>query len=464
RLVAAADTANAAGANVEALRHLRAALELATPDRHLDLYESMADTTVHGDTSIEFLTTALGLARASGEPRERIIRIIAKILTFHTRWQGSVAGRPSEAELMELVNEGRAGLHAVTDETVRAHFLLVEAFLPFWIRVGGRAPSDEELGRGDGNGRAAVEVAQRLGDAALASAALDGIGTIAQMRGDFEGMRSTAQQRLDMGERLSVAERIDAACMVAWACLLLGDLDRGDAVAGSALAVVQPGQAGNWALHLAAWRALIATLRGDWDVAIAAANKAHGFWLELGQVPAGYAIRGFLAALSVAQARGDDSGAAHWREVVGQIASAFQGTQGRRLQGAIGANDAATVVEALEGLETTTIGDDTLERALGFVSDRAIPIDPGALQRIDDLTFPTARLAHAQIDRARGLANGDPGPLRRALDMFATAGARPDEARVRVELGRLTGDEGMTEEGLRMLREIGDVAQLDRFA
>ena len=99
------------------------------------------------------------------------------------------------------------------------------------------------------------------------------------------------------------------------------------------------------------------------------------------------------------------------REVVGQIASAFHGTQGRRLQGAIGANDAAAVVEALEGLETTTIGDDTLERALGFVSDQAIPIDPGALQRIDDLTFPTARLAHAQIDRARGLANGDPGPL-----------------------------------------------------
>ena len=285
-----------------------------------------------------------------------------------------------------------------------------------------------------------------------------------QMRGDFEFMRTSAQERLDMGDRLSVAERIDAACMVAWACLLMGDLDRGDAVArlgprdgptwsGRQLGTPPGGLAG---AHLDAARRL--------DVAMAAANKAHGFWLELDQVPAGYAIRGFLAALSVARARGDDSATAHWREVVERIASAFQRTQGRRIQGALGAADATTVVDALESLDTTTIGDDTLERALAFLSDRAIHIDAAALERIADITYPTARLAHAQIDRARGLADGDPGPLRRALDTFAAAGARPDEARVRCELGRLTGDTAMREEGLRMLREIGDVTQLDRYA
>ena len=42
-LEVAASAAEAAGANIEAVRHLRAAVELATPDRHLDLYERMGD-------------------------------------------------------------------------------------------------------------------------------------------------------------------------------------------------------------------------------------------------------------------------------------------------------------------------------------------------------------------------------------------------------------------------------------
>ena len=79
------------------------------------------------------------------------------------------------------------------------------------------------------------------------------------------------------------------------------------------------------------------------------------------------------------------------------------------------------------------------------------------------MTFPTSRLAHAQIDRARGLAMGDAALLRRALATFEMAGARPAEARVRCELGRLTGDAAMLEEGLRMLRQIGDLAQIDRY-
>ena len=41
---------------------------------------------------------------------------------------------------------------------------------------------------------------------------------------------------------------------------------------------------------------------------------------------------------------------------------------------------------------------------------------------------------------------------------------RPYEARVRCELGRLIGDGALVAAGLRMLREIGDVDQLDRYA
>jgi class 3 adenylate cyclase len=464
RLMAAAQSASAAGANLESLRHLRAALELATPDRHLELYELMGNTTVHGDMNIGYLTSALSLARASGAPPERLLRIIAAILTFNTRWQGSVAGRPSEAELMVLIDEGRALVETTSDERIRAQFLLMEGFLPFWIRAGGRSPTAEEFARAEQGARVAFEISQRLDDAVLISGALDGIGTVAQMRGDLDGMRAASQQRLEMGDRLPIAERIDAACMLTWAAVSSGDLDGADTVVGSAFKLVLPGQATNWALHLAAWRTLVGAMRGDWDVALAAAAKAHALWVELDSVAAGYAIRGFLAALDIARARRDDGAQAHWREVVEHIASAFTVSKGRRLQAAHAAGDTAAIVAAFEATHDGTWLDDSLERALGFLSDRSVHLDDALLERLAATTFPQARLVHAQLDRARGLAHADVGLLRTALATFDHAGARPAGARVRCELGLLTNDPELVDAGTKVLRQIGDVDQLDRYA
>ena len=403
--------ANAAGANVEALRHLRAALELATPDRHLELNERHRPARPSTATSTSsFLTTALALARASGEPRERIPAIISGILTFHTRWQGSVAGRPSEAELMGA-RRGRTGMardHHRRDGSGRASS---------WSRPSCRSGSGSAEGHPAMKSSTAARGAAkrrprsppRLGDAALASAALDGIGTIDQMRGDFEGMRETAQQRLDMGDRLPVAERIDAACMVAWACVLIGDLERADAVAGSALAVVQPGQGGNWALHLAAWRALIATLRGDWDVALVAANKAHEFWLEHGPGPRRLfdpRVPGGIEHRRGARRRRRGGPLARGRRA---YRVGVPRNQGPVRPGGDGCVRPAAVEKALEGIEARPWA-----TTRSSVPSDSCPIvraciDPVALERIAAFTFPTARLTRAQIDRARGLAGRRPG-------------------------------------------------------
>jgi hypothetical protein len=330
--------------------------------------------------------------------------------------------------------------------------------------VGGRIPSVEEFDRGERGAGAALDIARRLDDLVLASAALDGIGTVAQMRGDLDGMRAASQQRIDMGDRLPKSERIDAACMVAWAALSAGDLDGADAVAGSAFTLIEPGQAANWALHLAAWRTLISAVRGDWDVALAAANRAYELWVELDRVPAGYAVRGFIAALDVARARRDDSGEAHWREVIEHITSAFSGSRGRRVQKAHAAGDAAGLVAALDALAPGWWLDDGLERALGFLSDRRVHLEDALLERLLETTLSQARLVRAQIDRATGLAHADPAPLRRALETFEKAHARPAQARVRCEIGILTGDDDLIEAGRQELLAIGDVDQLDRYA
>jgi class 3 adenylate cyclase/tetratricopeptide (TPR) repeat protein len=464
RLEAAASAAEAAAANVEALRHLRAALEFATPDRHLDLYERIGNTFVHGDTSIDAMTIALRLARSTGAPSDRVLGILNTILTFHTRWQGSVAGRPSEPELRALFDEGRALLPNVTDELTVGRFRAAEAFMPFWTSVAGRPPTGAEIEAADASARQALDVGSRLDVPDLQSAALDALGSNAQQRGDYAEMRRTALRRLDLGERLDLSERIDAACMVAWAATTVGDLAEAAATCESAFRLIQPGQVSNWALHLAAWSALTAELQGNWDQVERSGARAHALWQQLDRVAAGYASRGFLAAYEVARARRDDVGITRWREALTEIDDAFHDSIRADMERAVIDGDAPAAARLLVSERLPAVGYDTAERVLSFISDRGATLPDSGLEMLGAWIHPTARLMGAQLDRARGLAQRDEAALRAVLAFFEGAGARPAMARVRVELGRLTGDTAMVDAGMRGLLEIADTEQHDRYS
>jgi class 3 adenylate cyclase len=464
RLEAAATAADAAAANVEALRHLRAALELATPDRHLDLYERMGDTIVHGDTSIEALTVALRLAHSTGAPPERVLRILSNILTFHTRWQGSVAGRPSEEELDAQFEEGRNLLPLVTDDVTIARFRVAEAFLPFWISAGGRAPTEAELAEADASAQEALTIAARHDETNLQSAALDGIGGNAQQRGDYALMTGTARRRLELGDRLELSERIDAACMVVWAAATTGDLDLAAITCEATFRQIQPGQASNWALHLAAWWTVTAALQGNWDEVQRIASRAYALWQQLDRVAAGYATRGFLAAFEVARARRDDAGVSRWRETLAEIDGAFHGSYRADLHQTVINGDPAAAAALLASSGATVVGYETTDRALSFVCDRGFILSDPTLETVGVGILPGAHFVMAQLDRARGLAHHDEAALRAALAVFEAAGARPATARLRVELGRLTRDRALVDAGMLGLLEIGDIEQHDRYS
>jgi hypothetical protein len=463
RLTAASSVALAAGANVEALRHLQAAIEFAPPERHLDLYERMGETTVHGDTNLEPLMHARELARVSGASAERRLGILSAILTFHTRWQGSVTGRPDAEQLEALFQEGRDLLADVADPLTRARFRAAEAFLPFWFSSSGREATDEELTGADASANEARDLARQVGDAALESAALDALGALAQIRGDFHAMEQTARDRLALGDRLALAERIDAACMVIWADCTTGKLDEGNRLARSVIGTIRPRQATNWTFHLLAWTALSAQLSGEYERVLEVANRAYALWLELGRLNAGYAMRGFLAAFEVARARNDPS-ITRWAESLEQIMRAFQGRKRERLQRAIVDGNPEAANAGLAGTTVTPIVYEIVERALSFVCDRGQPPDLATLDHVAEHVTDDALMLTAQLHRARGLANRDAGALRRALSMLESAGARPGVARLQVELGRLTGDTALVEAGRQALVALGDVEQADRAA
>jgi hypothetical protein len=63
-----------------------------------------------------------------------------------------------------------------------------------------------------------------------------------------------------------------------------------------------------------------------------------------------------------------------------------------------------------------------------------------------------------------GLANRDPAELTAAIAVWEPVGAVPNVGRARAERGLFSGDQAETEAGVAILKKLGDVNYVDRFA
>ncbi len=460
-LTRAADVAGGAAANSEAARHLRAAIELGEPGDLPDLYERLAHVT-SGDPSVEAYTTALRLCREAGRPADQELRVLAGLLIMYTRFQGSVGARPSEDQIARLRAEGRELLTRAADERATAAFLIAEAFLPFWHSGGGVTPTPAELDEAESSGRRGLELAERLDDARLRSAALDALSSAPQVRGDWEEVRTIARRRLAFEGRLDLAERLDAYCMVTWASDLLGDLSEAERVSRAGLTLVQPGQAIAWTLHLLTWRLYALTLLGRWDEVAAAGERACQLWRE-SAVMAAFAGRGFIAALDVARARGDRVRADELLQVLRDIVRRAPPNSAMSKVGPYLDADPEGTVAAIPAV-LRSHNPEYAERALALCADRGWPPAPETIRSaLDFAETHRLRVLGAQARRALGLALRDSAELGRALEAFEEVGAIPYAARARCERALLMGDEAELVAGMRTLEELEDVEQLERI-
>ncbi|MGH2395713.1 MAG: ATP-binding protein [bacterium] len=458
----AADVAAAGGAPREAVRHLLAAIELAVPDDLPDLYEALGDVSV-GNPGAEAYRKALTLCKESGRSVDQQLRILAGLLTVFMRWQASVGGRPSRGEIEELLADGRALAARAKNESSIARFLIACAFYPFWL---GPETTPVELDEAEASVRQGLQIAERLDDARLLSAGLDGLGGIAQERGSWEEARETARTRLSFQDRLDLWERFDAHTMVAWASGELGDLAEADRITAIAVGLIQPGQAVSWGLHAGAWRVYALVLLGRWEEALVSAAHCHTLWIDASQGSTGYALHGFMAALDVARARQDTALVDRYREVVGEITRSFPtATPFARMRPYIDPD-----VEALEALvirDFTAISvarSHFIERALALCADYARFPDANVSQALaEHAARHQMRLLEAQARRALGFAQRDASELNRAFDLFQHTGAVPFAARVQCERGILRGNETDLTEGMRTLEMLGDINYLTRM-
>jgi class 3 adenylate cyclase len=458
----AGEVANAAAAQVEAPRHMQAAIELAEPDELPELYETLGTYLISGPGAADALLEGLRLARERGRAPDVELRMIARIVISLTRWHGAI-GEGYHATTSTLIADGRRLLPLVADPHTRSMFLIGEAF-EIWTLHGAVTPERAESARVAGE--QGLELAREVDDVILQSAALDALSSLDLADDDYRTSHASVLTRLSFGDRLDFVERLDARVMDAWHRATLGDIVGANTAATEAVARLRPGEAPLFAMSLTAW--IIATYHvlGRWDDALAAGRRFHAWWVELGRPPAGFAAHGFLAAIDVGRARGD-------RAAVDQATGAFL-----EIAAAMGEAERIPALRAfvrldLDGLERDAIGRwrgfygriDHLDRAIAACTDRGHDLDPAVLREIVDHCDPRGiRLVAAQARRAIAAADGDPEPLREAVVEFESMAAAPYVARARIELGRMTGDDTLVATGIAGLEALGDLDQLARVS
>ncbi|HEX7440256.1 MAG TPA: AAA family ATPase [Caldimonas sp.] len=464
----AAEAAYSGAATVEAHGHLRAAIELAEPSRLPDLHERLGASMQSGSAADAPLRTALKLSEEQGRPAEDQLRILARLLMFAMRSQGSVAARMGDAEMSALRARGRELLAQVDPEgPAAARFLAADSFYPFWMT--GRA-TDVEYAAAQRDAKRAAEIAERLGDDDLLSAALDAMIGTTNTQGSFREGLEISKRRVALGRRVSAFERLDAYSMVTWGCSALGDLAGADAASAEGLAQVQPGQEPAWNLHLLAWRIYTLTLMGRWEAVAPLGQRARQLWEEIERETAGYALRGFVAAVHVAQSRGESALAASLVDVVESILREFG--DDRRVRGGVRSRWIHLLHFDRAGLEEVTASwalfkgiPDSPERLTSAMSDRlwTLPASITAPQ-LDWAVKEGLRPLEIQVRRAIGLRDENQIELARAAEIAATIGAGSALARLRYEVARMRCDRQGMEAAIGALEAMGDQRQIRLYS
>jgi hypothetical protein len=362
----------------------------------------------------------------------------------------------------QFLREGEALLAAVDDQRTVARFLIAKGFLPFWLPATTTVAATAEA---EAQARRGLEIAEGLRDVRLQSVALDALSSCAIRRRDWRQSREFTARRLAFKERLDLTERIDAHSVAAWAACELGKLDEAIETSACGLALLEHRQVPAQALHLVTWQIYALTLRGLWDEALAAGERAVHLWRETGRFPAGFAVRGFAAALDVARGRRDGRLTERYREVVEEILRKLPPDAyfARRFEpllfGDLKALDTG-VVRTFDFLPFV----ESVERALSFCSDRAYPLAPDLTQAIVAFAGPLGhQVLEAQARRALGIGSKSPEELAQALAIFERIGAAPYAARARCERALLIADGSEFVTGMRALEAIGDVDQVARL-
>lgn len=456
----AAEAAAAGAATVEAARHLNTAIELAPKAVQVELNERLGQIWSGGDQGAEAFERAWRLVRELGLGPEDELRTLGQAMIVRARFTGSIGARLSEDES----NRRYADIERLL-ATAKTDAARVQGELALGFRQMLNNFSDaEELDRDAAWAARAMETARAIGQPELIGVAFDAAGAVETGRDRMGRVAELARERHAFEDRVSTSERADAWIVQTWSETLLGELDAATESAERARAGLVSGQASSFVLGATSWRVLALHALGRWDEALVEAARAERAWQESELRAPWYALNGFLAAYTIARGRDDDVGADRWRGVVTRIEERSDAEiRTRRLFAYINNDLEALARDVISEFRIFAGRQDYVHLTLGYLSDHRHPVDVAVL---DDLVAYVdereLRLVSAQARRLRGIVARSTEDLAQALAEFIRMGAIPSAARVRTELGVLTGDAPMVDAGLGDLDRLGDVQQVRR--
>ncbi len=282
-------------------------LERATA---LELLGEVRTAEYRGDAAWRAFCEAADLREQEDNDSLALAQACASAATIPLRWPGSMTTIPPAEQALHYVRLG-TDHQPVGDNRPAAQLLTLTAFLGGWeaARQLDGAPGYEEA---KAAGQAGYEMAMRLGDPALASAALDGVSALDIDRGNYGDVRHVGDLRLELVPQLvgQVWELGDIYSVAAWTHVQLGEpamavqrsLEFEDLLGdASAVGVL---------IHAIAWRVAAQYLLGDWDEVVGATGPKFlrilgsrtvdppGFSLVgLAQLALVHALRGGLDAI-----------------------------------------------------------------------------------------------------------------------------------------------------------------------
>jgi hypothetical protein len=270
-----------------------------------------------GNEAIRLYRAAARAARRGGDPRRAALEL-ASAAEVITNAPGILSEPPPAGEERALLGEARA--LAGGDVHIEAAVLTVttpeDEFDPAYADLAERA----------------VELARRVGDTRLESAALDQLTAVRLICGEFAEAVATVQRRLELlaprAHDVEMAWEIpDTVHMAPMVYLAAVDLEAARRYAQKRSELPSFREADHLAVE---WMLTTAALAGDFDEAVELAQRFRRGWVEAGRPPLGGTAFAPAAAAMVYGIRGDDEARLEWLDMTAERRRVVQPMRGRQ--------------------------------------------------------------------------------------------------------------------------------------
>lgn len=283
----------------------------AGADERSEALEALGDLyvlTTNGDGAWAAFVEAIGeIKRFASADVVSLARVSAKAAIIPTRWEALMENVIPKDHIDRVIEAGLA----VSEKGGRERALLLasKAFLQ-------AAGYEEKDAVGEQAASEALEIAERIGDADLLSAALDATASWFLVDGRYGANARVTRRRMQMVPELrDLNEILDIYGVAAYAAVYIGHYREAVAAATACIERAQGIDVSNY-LHASIWRTQALFMLGDWDGALRDQLEIESLDNDPAMSVPSANIRSYGVTLFLKELRGEETSVRRYLDVV----------------------------------------------------------------------------------------------------------------------------------------------------